>query len=63
MRLTTVFMAIGLAVLALPDHSSARCRSCRNIPAVTAGWQDKFWMHPDGTKCMAGITRNSAAMP
>ena len=50
MRRTTVLVAISLAVLTLAQHPSAQVQELPNVAAVTGGWQDKFWTHPDGTK-------------
>src|SRR5262250_2670861 len=36
---------------------AAQVQELPNIPALTSGWKDKFWVGPDGTKfhyCEAG---------
>jgi pimeloyl-ACP methyl ester carboxylesterase len=50
MRRFLALLAIGLIVLA-PSVASAQVQEeLPNIPAVSSGWQDKFWTHADGTK-------------
>jgi pimeloyl-ACP methyl ester carboxylesterase len=48
MRRVLALLAIGLVMLGVPVAASAQ--ELPNVPAVSGGWQDKFWTGPDGTK-------------
>ena len=50
MRPIAVFLAISLAALATSVMAIAQVQELPNVPVVSAGWQDKFWTHPGGTK-------------
>jgi pimeloyl-ACP methyl ester carboxylesterase len=41
---------MSLAPLAMPAAAVAQVHELPNVPLVAGGWQDKFWVHPDGTK-------------
>jgi pimeloyl-ACP methyl ester carboxylesterase len=50
MRSVTLPLLLTAGVLAAPTFSAAQVAELPNIPALTSGWQEKFWTHPDGTK-------------
>jgi len=50
MRRLIALLAMGLVAFATPVLASAQVQELPNIPAVSGGWQDKTWTHPDGTK-------------
>src|SRR5262245_23376994 len=50
MRASAVSLALCLAVFATHICASPPAGELPNIPAVSGGWKDKFWTHPDGTK-------------
>jgi len=50
MRKIATLLAMALVVFAAPVVATAQVQELPNVPAVTSGWQDKFWTGPDGTK-------------
>jgi pimeloyl-ACP methyl ester carboxylesterase len=43
--LITIFIA-----LAAPAIARAQVEELPNVPLVTGGWEEKWWVHPDGTR-------------
>lgn len=50
MNKLTVLLTVGLVAAMTFFRATAQVAELPNIPAVSSGWQDKFWTHPDGTK-------------
>lgn len=48
MRVLLTAITVGLAAISAPLPAFAQ--EIPNIPAVTGGWQEKYWTGPDGTK-------------
>ena len=49
MRHVAALFATAVVVVA-PLAVSAQVEELPNIPLVSGGWKEKFWVHPDGTK-------------
>jgi pimeloyl-ACP methyl ester carboxylesterase len=49
MRKIMTALIAGLLVISAPI-AAAQVQELLNIPALTSGWKDKFWVGPDGTK-------------
>jgi pimeloyl-ACP methyl ester carboxylesterase len=43
-------LSFSVALIALAATASAQVQELPNVPVVSSGWQEKFWIHPDGTK-------------
>jgi pimeloyl-ACP methyl ester carboxylesterase len=50
MKKVFVLSAIGFAAMSASMAANAESNELPNIPIVSGGWKDKFWVHPDGTK-------------
>jgi pimeloyl-ACP methyl ester carboxylesterase len=50
MNKLTALLAVSLVAVSAPVLALAETQELPNIPALSSGWKDKFWTHPDGTK-------------
>lgn len=50
MNKVTVLLIVSLVAAMACLRAMAQVAELPNIPAVSGGWQDKFWTHPDGTR-------------
>jgi pimeloyl-ACP methyl ester carboxylesterase len=50
MRKFAALLATSFVVLGVSAIARAQVEELPNIPAVSGGWQEKFWTGPDGTK-------------